>query len=93
MALIEIQNLTFTYPGSFEPVFEDLSLRLDTGWRTGLVGRNGRGKTTLLRLLLGDLPHGGALSMPAGADYFPAPVADPSLDALSVMEGQGPGRG
>ena len=91
MALIEIQNLTFTYPGGFEPVFEDLSLRLDTGWRTGLVGRNGRGKTTLLRLLLGQLPHGGALSMPAGADYFPAPVADPSLDALSVVEGQVPG--
>ena len=32
MALIEIQNLTFTYPGSFEPVFEDLSLQLDTDW-------------------------------------------------------------
>ena len=51
MSLIEIRNLTFAYPGSFDNVFEGLNLRLDTSWRLGLVGRNGRGKTTLLRLL------------------------------------------
>ena len=49
MALIDIRDLTFAYPGSYDNVFEHLSLQLDTHWRLGLVGRNGRGKTTLLR--------------------------------------------
>ena len=46
MALIDIRDLTFAYPGSYDNVFEHLSLQLDTHWRLGLVGRNGRGKTT-----------------------------------------------
>ena len=65
MSLIEIRNLTFAYPGSFDNVFEGLNLRLDTSWRLGLVGRNGRGKTTLLRLLLGEYEYSGAISAPA----------------------------
>ena len=36
------------YPGSFDPVFEHVSFQLDTDWRLGLTGRNGRGKTTLV---------------------------------------------
>ena len=50
---IQITNLTFSYPGSGENVFEDVSFQIDTTWKTGLIGRNGRGKTTLLRLLQG----------------------------------------
>ena len=42
MALIDIRDLTFAYPGSYDNVFEHLSLQLDTHWRLGLVGRNGR---------------------------------------------------
>ena len=53
MAMILLSNLSFCYEGSYQPVFEDLSIALDTDWRLGLTGRNGRGKTTLLRLLLG----------------------------------------
>ena len=55
MSQITIQNLYFTYDGDHTPVFEDLNLQLDTNWKLGLVGRNGRGKTTLLRLLAGEL--------------------------------------
>ena len=53
VSLIQIEHLYFTYDGGSEPVFEDLDLQLDTDWKLGLVGRNGRGKTTLLRLLEG----------------------------------------
>lgn len=53
MALIQITDLTFVYPGSFDNVFEHVSFQFDTDWRLGLTGRNGRGKTTLLRLLQG----------------------------------------
>ena len=55
MSQIMIQDLGFTYEGDYTPVFEGLDLQLDTNWRLGLVGRNGRGKTTLLRLLEGEL--------------------------------------
>ena len=53
MSQITIQNLSFTYEGDHTPVFQDLNLQLDTGWKLGLVGRNGRGKTTLALLLAG----------------------------------------
>ncbi|MFR7742627.1 MAG: ATP-binding cassette domain-containing protein [Acutalibacteraceae bacterium] len=71
MALIQITDLTFTYPGSFDPVFEHVSFQLDTDWRLGLTGRNGRGKTTLLRLLQGQYPHQGTITAPAGFRVFP----------------------
>lgn len=65
MALLQISHLTFGYEGSCDNVFEDLSVSLDTRWRLGLVGRNGRGKTTLLNLLRGRLPAtGGVLLFP-----------------------------
>ena len=86
MALIEISHLSFTYEGSFEPVFEDLSLQLDTDWRLGLIGRNGRGKTTLLRLLLGEGRYTGTISAPEPFDYFPFDVPDPEAEGQTVAE-------
>ena len=91
MSLIEIRNLTFAYPGSFDNVFEGLNLRLDTSWRLGLVGRNGRGKTTLLRLLLGEYEYSGAISAPAELAYFPPGVAHPEADTRAVLEELAPG--
>ena len=52
MSMIKIEHLSFAYPYSFENVFDDLNLILDTDWKIGLIGRNGKGKTTLLKLLL-----------------------------------------
>ena len=53
---LSIRNLSFMYEGSYEPVFENLNINLDTRWKLGLIGRNGRGKTTLLQLMLGMPP-------------------------------------
>lgn len=78
MSQITIQNLSFTYEGDYVPVFQGLDLRLDTGWKLGLVGRNGRGKTTLLRLLEGTLAGQGTVACPEPCLYAPEPVADPS---------------
>lgn len=44
MSLITISNLTFAYDGSYDNIFENVSFQLDTNWRLGLTGRNGRGK-------------------------------------------------
>ena len=86
MALIQITDLTFAYPGSFDNVFEHVSFQFDTDWRLGLTGRNGRGKTTLLRLLQGQYPHQGTITAPGGFEYFPFPVPDASLTPLELLE-------
>ena len=53
MSLIKIENLTFSYYGGYvKPVFENVSFSFDTNWKTGLIGRNGIGKSTLFKLLL-----------------------------------------
>ena len=48
MSLISVDGLTFGYDGSYENIFEDVSFRIDTEWKIGLIGRNGKGKTTFL---------------------------------------------
>ncbi|MBE5802028.1 MAG: ABC-F family ATP-binding cassette domain-containing protein [Clostridiales bacterium] len=87
---ITIQHLTYTYDGSADPVFEDLTARLDSTWRLGLTGRNGRGKTTLLRLLSGELDSSGRIHMPLSAVYFPFPVKDPGMTTMEVMRQAAP---
>ena len=91
MSLINASNLTFGYEGSYDLVFDGVSFRLDTDWRLGLTGRNGRGKTTLLRLLLGELDGGGAISASVQFEYFPPRVADENLTAFAVAEALTPG--
>ena len=87
MSLISIRDLTFSYPGGWEEVFTGLNLELDTAWRLGLVGRNGRGKTTLLRLLSGALtPGGGSVSLPEPVSYFPFPLHWDDTPALEALE-------
>ena len=53
MSMIRIENLTFSYPSSYDAIFDHTSFQIDTDWKLGFVGRNGRGKTTFLKLLLG----------------------------------------
>lgn len=48
MSLIKVENLTFACPGSYDNIFEHVSFQIDSDWKLGLVGRNGRGKTTFL---------------------------------------------
>lgn len=86
MSMIEISNLTFAYDGSYDNIFENVSLRLDTDWRLGLVGRNGRGKTTLLRLLQHKYEYRGTIRADVPFDYFPFAIPDPDKDAIGVIE-------
>lgn len=74
MAQINVTNLTFYYEGSFDPVFENVSFSVDTDWKLGFIGRNGKGKTTFLRLLMGKYEYTGSISGPAVFDYFPYEV-------------------
>ena len=71
MSMIQVENLTYRYPGSSEAVFENVSFQLDSSWKLGLIGRNGRGKTTLMRLLTGECDAGGAIHTAVQFEYFP----------------------
>ena len=90
MSIIQISNLTFCYDGSSDTIFEDVSLRLDTDWRLGLTGRNGRGKTTFLNLLLGKYEHRGSISSSVAFDYFPFSISDPSRSAIDAVDAISP---
>jgi len=92
MALITISGLEFTYEGGTEPVFSGLDLQFDSRWRLGLVGANGRGKTTLLRLLAGELrPDRGEIAGARAELAFPAAIEDPWEPAEEAVRAAAPG--
>lgn len=90
MSLIQVKNLTFSYDGSYENIFENVSFQLDTNWRLGFVGRNGRGKTTFLKLLQGDYPYRGTISASVQFSYFPFAIPDNSVTAQEAVEQMNP---
>lgn len=71
MAQILVTNLTFEYEGSFDTIFEKVSFGIDTNWKLGLIGRNGKGKTTFLNLLMGKYEYQGNITKSTIFDYFP----------------------
>ena len=85
MSMIKVENLTFSYPGSYDDIFEDVSFTIDTDWRLGFVGRNGRGKTTFLNLLIGKYEYRGRIISSVEFDYFPYPVENMSLMTLDIL--------
>ena len=88
MAQILVDHLTFAYEGSFDNIFEDISFSVDTNWRLGFLGRNGKGKTTFLNLLLGKYEYSGSIVTSAVFDYFPYPVTQGQmqLPAADLLE-------
>lgn len=76
MSMIGVENLTFSYPSGSDYVFENVSFQIDTDWKLGFVGRNGRGKTTLLQLFLGKYEYRGKITSPVPFDYFPFEISD-----------------
>ena len=85
MSVIRLDLVSFHFDGCAS-LFHDQNLHIDTSWKTGLIGRNGRGKTTLLRLISGTLkPAGGSVSVPVNTYLFPYKPADPGGDTLRVV--------
>jgi len=86
MSMIKIEDLSFSYPGSFDTIFDHVSFQLDSRWKLGFVGRNGRGKTTLLRLLQGQYEYQGRITHSVVFDYFPYPVPNKNQLTQTVLE-------
>lgn len=76
MSRIQITDLTFSYVGALMPVFENFNINLDTSWRLALVGDNGTGKTTLLKLLSGEEKGSGRIDCDYACRRFPFPKID-----------------
>lgn len=85
MSIIQVSNLTFTYENSFDPVFENVSFQIDTDWKLGFIGRNGKGKTTFLSLLMGRYEYSGSITSSVEFEYFPFPVRDRSRMQLEDL--------
>ncbi len=80
--MLRINDISFSIEG--RPLFENTGVIIPTGHKVGLVGRNGTGKTTLFRLIRGELePEGGSITVPRGARIGgvaqEAPASDDSL--------------
>lgn len=85
MSLINVTNLTFAYEGSYDNIFENVSFQLDSDWKLGFTGRNGRGKTTFLNLLLGKYEYSGHISANVSFEYFPFQVENKGAMTVDVI--------
>lgn len=87
MSKLMIHEMDFYYSNYYNPVFEQVNLNLDTDWRLGLIGRNGRGKTTFLKLLQGTLqPIHGSIIKSVATEYFPYQYETRYTNTLDVMK-------
>ncbi len=85
MSLISVNNLTFGYDGSLKNIFENVSFNIDTDWKLGLIGRNGKGKTTFLKLLLDKYEYKGTISKNVEFDYFPFEIKNKERMTIEVV--------
>lgn len=85
MSLISVNNLTFGYDGSINDIFENVSFNIDTTWKLGLIGRNGKGKTTFLKLLQGKYKYNGIITKSVDVDYFPFEIENKDKMAIEIV--------
>lgn len=85
MSMIKVDGLTFAYPQSYDNIFENVTFQIDTDWKLGFVGRNGRGKTTFLNLLLDKYEYSGKIISSVEFDYFPYPVKEKDKLTMDIL--------
>ena len=84
--MIRVSNLSFHYYELPENIFDNVSFIIDTNWKLGFVGRNGKGKTTFLNLLLGKYEYSGTITADVAFDYFPFEVTNKNLTPYEIAE-------
>ena len=85
MSQIHVSDLTFSYDGSYDTIFKHVSLCIDTNWKLGLIGRNGKGKTTFFHLLMGKYEYSGHITSNVTFEYFPYDVKDKTQWTIDVI--------
>ena len=84
MSMIKVTNLTFNYETHPDNIFENVSFVIDTDWKLGFIGRNGKGKTTFLNLLLGKYEYSGSITSNTEFDYFPYEIKNKDLTSYEI---------
>ena len=87
MSQIRVNHLTFAYEGSFDNIFENVSFSIDTDWKLGFIGRNGKGKSTFLNLLMGKYEYTGSITSNAVFDYFPYDITEGGEPVYAELPG------
>ena len=85
MSMIRVEDLCFSYPSSYDPVFDHVNFQIDTDWKLGFIGRNGKGKTTFFHLLMGKYDYSGHITSNVTFEYFPYNVKDKSQWTIEVI--------
>lgn len=86
MSQISVNQLTFYYEGSYDNIFENVSFQIDTDWKLGFIARNGKGKTTFLKLLMGQYEYKGTIKSSVKFDYFPFEIRNKEKNTIDVIE-------
>ncbi len=86
MSTIEIKNLSFSYDGAVTNIFDQVDLNIDTNWKLGLIGRNGRGKTTFFNILQNKLAYNGAINHQVNFSYFPQKIGNKEKMTYEIID-------
>ncbi|TAH69855.1 MAG: ABC-F type ribosomal protection protein [Anaerolineaceae bacterium] len=86
MSQITVNDLSFSYDTAYDMIFENVSFQIDTDWKLGFIGRNGRGKTTFLNLLLGKFEYRGSITASVNFDYFPFEIEHEDRITMEVIK-------
>lgn len=87
MSSIVLNSVTFYYTSPEEKLFDNLNLNISTDWKLGLIGRNGRGKTTLLNLINKSIsPVKGTIHTEINTKFFPYYPANITDDTMNVIK-------
>lgn len=87
MAFIRCADVSFHYEDTDQLLFDHLNLELDCTWKSAIIARNGRGKTTLLKIIHGELePSGGTLIKEVKTELFPVKIQNPQLRVLELIK-------
>lgn len=71
MQFIQLKNIHFTYPDQYQAVLSGIDLVIADHEKIALIGKNGTGKTTLLRIILGELlPTAGQINYPTSQPHI-----------------------
>lgn len=84
---IRINNLSFSYDKPYKEIFEGVNLEINYNWKTVIVGKNGRGKSTLLKLIKGELEcQRGSIVAEREFLYFPYEVNDMDIRVIDLIK-------
>jgi len=86
MGTIRIKDVSFRYDQMATDLFSKINLKIDESWKLGLIGRNGRGKTTLLKMIMGQLSFSGEIISNLNFYYYPQTVVDKNVLTVEVIK-------